>query len=45
MKEGRKRAGILREARVEFVIFLISGIAKGWWNKDDKGASGVVEVG
>src|SRR5713226_10721871 len=31
-KQGRKSAGILREARVEFVIFLISGIAKGLWN-------------
>src|SRR6266851_8654151 len=37
VKEGRKRAGILREARVEFVSFLISGIAKGLWNKDDRG--------
>src|SRR5712692_9874924 len=33
----KKRIGILREARVEFVSFLISGIAKGLWNKDDRG--------
>src|SRR5713226_9520370 len=37
VKHGRKRGGILREARVEFVSFLISGIANGLWNKDDRG--------
>ena len=41
---SRKYLSTSKLSYSEFVIFLISGIAKGWWLKDDKAAGGVVEV-